>query len=46
MQQRIDPSRIEHAQHALQANIPTLALLPMDPLFKPIGYLNAWPSDG
>jgi len=46
MQQRIDQAWIAHAEHALEQNTQTVALLPMDQLFKPDGYLSVLQSQG
>jgi hypothetical protein len=46
MQPRIDQSWIAHAEQALEANTQTVALLPMDQLFKPDGYLSVLRADG
>jgi hypothetical protein len=40
IQEHIDQSWIAHAEQALRDNTLTLALLPMDQLFKPDGYLS------
>ncbi|RUL65828.1 TraB/GumN family protein [Dyella dinghuensis] len=46
MQQHIDQSWIEHAEQALAQNTQTVALLPMEQLFMPNGYLSALRADG
>jgi hypothetical protein len=46
LQRRIDRAWIEHAEQALQQNAQTVALLPMDELFEPSGYLSALEADG
>lgn len=46
MQQRIDQSWLEHAKAALTQNTQTFALLPMEQLFMPDGYLSALRADG
>jgi hypothetical protein len=46
IQEHIDQSWIAHAEQALRDNNQTLALLPMDQLFKPDGYLSVLQSEG
>lgn len=46
IQQHIDQSWIEHAEQMLARNTQTFALLPMDELFKPDGYLSRLQADG
>jgi hypothetical protein len=46
MQQHIDQSWMEQAKQALAQNKQTVALLPMEQLFMPNGYLSALRADG
>lgn len=46
MQQHIDQSWIEYAEQALAQNKQTVALLPMEQLFMPNGYLSTLRADG
>jgi hypothetical protein len=46
IQQRIDQAWIEHAEQALAQNTQTVALLPMEQLFVPNGYLEVLRSEG
>jgi hypothetical protein len=46
IQQNIDRSWIEHARQALAQNTQTVALLPMEQLFMPKGYLSVLQAEG
>lgn len=46
MQQHIDQSWLAHAKQALTQNTQTFALLPMEQLFMPNGYLSALQAEG
>jgi hypothetical protein len=46
IQPQIDQAWIEHAEHALTQNRQTVALLPMEQLFMPNGYLSVLRSAG